>query len=225
MRKTVKETKGRLWRGFTFLDTTFCQTDLQETLLMDAEEESVCGHGTWTETIVVLSSKKTSISSAPSSAFMPPFSSFDDIRIILAVIGTFLSICSSCCCLLLSSLASSVLRRCGKHRVLSFPLSPAQVATAADDLPLDNFVCDEHSDSECGLMPPKLATCETPPFGSPLLRWVAPPSLPKTKSPQTTTIQGPIKAQRQVTQSLTSLPMLSRRPLSSSRLHVWLDLI
>lgn len=98
------------------------------------------------------------------------FSSFDDIRTVLAVIGTFLSVCSSCCCLLLSSLASSVLRRCGKHRVLSFPLSPAQVATAADDLPLDNFVCDEHSDSECGLMPLKLATCEPPPFGSPLLR-------------------------------------------------------
>ncbi|XP_075895388.1 uncharacterized protein LOC142897160 isoform X1 [Nelusetta ayraudi] len=46
---------------------------------------------------------------------------------------------------------------------------PAQVATAAGELPLDNFVCDEHSDSECGLMPPKLATCENPPFGSPLL--------------------------------------------------------
>lgn len=49
-------------------------------------------------------------------------------------------------------------------------LSTAQVAIAGDEPPLDNFVYDEHSDSQCGVMPPKLATCEYSPFGSPLLR-------------------------------------------------------
>lgn len=49
-------------------------------------------------------------------------------------------------------------------------LSTVQVASAGDQLPVDNFVFAEHSDSQCGVIPPKLATCENSPFGSPLLR-------------------------------------------------------
>ncbi|XP_035810360.2 SUN domain-containing ossification factor isoform X3 [Amphiprion ocellaris] len=42
------------------------------------------------------------------------------------------------------------------------------VASAGDELPVDSFVYAEHSDSQCGVIPPKLATCENSPFGSPL---------------------------------------------------------
>ncbi|XP_068599285.1 SUN domain-containing ossification factor [Brachionichthys hirsutus] len=45
-----------------------------------------------------------------------------------------------------------------------------RVANAGDELPVDNFVFAEHSHSQCGVIPPKLATCESSPFGSPLLR-------------------------------------------------------
>ncbi|KAM9357500.1 SUN domain-containing ossification factor [Symphorus nematophorus] len=44
-----------------------------------------------------------------------------------------------------------------------------RVASAGDELPVDNFVFAEHSDSQCGVIPPELATCEYSPFGSPLL--------------------------------------------------------
>lgn len=71
--------------------------------------------------------------------------------------------------LFLSSLPSPV--DGGVVNTVSFlSLSTAQVAIAGDEPPLDNFVYDEHSDSQCGVMPPKLATCEYSPFGSPLLR-------------------------------------------------------
>ncbi|XP_070816424.1 SUN domain-containing ossification factor isoform X2 [Chaetodon trifascialis] len=43
------------------------------------------------------------------------------------------------------------------------------VASAGDELPVDSFVFAEHSDSQCGVIPPELATCENSPFGSPLL--------------------------------------------------------
>ncbi|XP_051802948.1 SUN domain-containing ossification factor isoform X4 [Acanthochromis polyacanthus] len=42
------------------------------------------------------------------------------------------------------------------------------VASAGDELPVDSFVYAEHSDSQCGVIPPELATCENSPFGSPL---------------------------------------------------------
>ncbi|KAM7410311.1 hypothetical protein PAMA_001653 [Pampus argenteus] len=42
-----------------------------------------------------------------------------------------------------------------------------RVASAGDELPVDSFVFAEHS--QCGIIPPKLATCENSPFGSPLL--------------------------------------------------------
>ncbi|XP_068175254.1 SUN domain-containing ossification factor isoform X2 [Antennarius striatus] len=45
-----------------------------------------------------------------------------------------------------------------------------RVVSAGDELPVDNFVFDEHSHSQCGVIPPKLATCENSPFGSLLLR-------------------------------------------------------
>ncbi|KAK1897671.1 SUN domain containing ossification factor [Dissostichus eleginoides] len=44
-----------------------------------------------------------------------------------------------------------------------------RVASAGDELPVDNLVFAEHSDSQCRVIPPELATCENPPFGSPLL--------------------------------------------------------
>uniref|UniRef100_A0A1A8FBQ1 SUN domain containing ossification factor n=1 Tax=Nothobranchius korthausae TaxID=1143690 RepID=A0A1A8FBQ1_9TELE len=44
------------------------------------------------------------------------------------------------------------------------------VASAGDELPVDSFVFAEHSDSQCRVIPPKLATCENSPFGSPILR-------------------------------------------------------
>ncbi|XP_040895740.1 SUN domain-containing ossification factor isoform X2 [Toxotes jaculatrix] len=44
-----------------------------------------------------------------------------------------------------------------------------RVASAGDELPVDIFVFAEHSDSQCGVIPPELATCENSPFGSPLL--------------------------------------------------------
>ncbi|KAM9762752.1 SUN domain-containing ossification factor isoform 2-T2 [Menidia menidia] len=44
-----------------------------------------------------------------------------------------------------------------------------RVASAGDELPVDSFVFAEHSDSQCRDIPPKLATCENPPFGRPLL--------------------------------------------------------
>uniref|UniRef100_A0A8P4GBV0 SUN domain containing ossification factor n=1 Tax=Dicentrarchus labrax TaxID=13489 RepID=A0A8P4GBV0_DICLA len=43
-----------------------------------------------------------------------------------------------------------------------------RVASAGDELPVDNFVFAEHSDSQCVVIPPELATCENSPFGSPL---------------------------------------------------------
>ncbi|KAK5869959.1 hypothetical protein PBY51_024631 [Eleginops maclovinus] len=44
-----------------------------------------------------------------------------------------------------------------------------RVASAGDELPVDNFVFAEHSDSQCRVILPQLATCENSPFGSPLL--------------------------------------------------------
>lgn len=41
------------------------------------------------------------------------------------------------------------------------PLSAVRVASAGDELPVDSFVCGEHSDSQCRVIPPKLATCES----------------------------------------------------------------
>ncbi|XP_037625928.1 SUN domain-containing ossification factor isoform X3 [Sebastes umbrosus] len=43
-----------------------------------------------------------------------------------------------------------------------------RVASAVDELPVDNFVFAAHSDSQCGVVPPELATCENFPFGRPL---------------------------------------------------------
>ncbi|KAK2835814.1 hypothetical protein Q5P01_016298 [Channa striata] len=43
------------------------------------------------------------------------------------------------------------------------------VASAGDELPVDNFVFAEHSDSQYRVIPPELATCENSPFGSPPL--------------------------------------------------------
>ncbi|XP_057697111.1 SUN domain-containing ossification factor isoform X2 [Corythoichthys intestinalis] len=45
-----------------------------------------------------------------------------------------------------------------------------RVASAGDKPPADSFVFAECSDSQCGVNPPKLATCENSFFGSPLLR-------------------------------------------------------
>ncbi|XP_042271710.1 SUN domain-containing ossification factor isoform X1 [Thunnus maccoyii] len=44
-----------------------------------------------------------------------------------------------------------------------------RVASAGDELPVDSFVFAEHSVSQCGVIPPELATCENSPYGSPLL--------------------------------------------------------
>ncbi|XP_034085658.1 SUN domain-containing ossification factor isoform X3 [Gymnodraco acuticeps] len=45
-----------------------------------------------------------------------------------------------------------------------------RVASAGDELPVDNLVFTEHSQhSQCRVIPPELATCENSPFGSPLL--------------------------------------------------------
>ncbi|XP_061594052.1 SUN domain-containing ossification factor isoform X2 [Cololabis saira] len=44
-----------------------------------------------------------------------------------------------------------------------------RVASAGDELPVDSFVFAEHSDSQCRVIPPELATCENSPFGRPLL--------------------------------------------------------
>ncbi|XP_069378436.1 SUN domain-containing ossification factor isoform X2 [Paralichthys olivaceus] len=46
----------------------------------------------------------------------------------------------------------------------------ARAANAGDELPVDIFVFAEHSDSQCGVIPPELATCENSPFGIPLFR-------------------------------------------------------
>ncbi|XP_039666275.1 SUN domain-containing ossification factor isoform X4 [Perca fluviatilis] len=43
-----------------------------------------------------------------------------------------------------------------------------RVASAGDELAVDNFVFAEHSDSQCWVIPPELATCENSPFGRPL---------------------------------------------------------
>ncbi|KAF7668518.1 hypothetical protein LDENG_00009040 [Lucifuga dentata] len=43
------------------------------------------------------------------------------------------------------------------------------VASAGDEIPTDSFVFAELSDSQCRVIPPKLATCENSPFGSPRL--------------------------------------------------------
>ncbi|XP_029001683.1 SUN domain-containing ossification factor isoform X2 [Betta splendens] len=47
--------------------------------------------------------------------------------------------------------------------------SAVWVASAGDELPVDSFVFAEHSDSQCGVIPPELATCENSPFGNPPL--------------------------------------------------------
>ncbi|XP_054900396.1 SUN domain-containing ossification factor isoform X1 [Poeciliopsis prolifica] len=44
-----------------------------------------------------------------------------------------------------------------------------RVASAGDELPVDSFVFAEHSDSQCRVIAPELATCENSPFGRPLL--------------------------------------------------------
>ncbi|RVE73955.1 hypothetical protein OJAV_G00036160 [Oryzias javanicus] len=43
------------------------------------------------------------------------------------------------------------------------------VASAGDELPADSFVCGEHSDSQCRVIPSKLATCESSPCGHSVL--------------------------------------------------------
>lgn len=104
----------------------------------------------------------------------------------------------------------------GVVNTMSFlSLSTARVAIAGDEPPLDNFVYDEHSDSQCGVMPPKLATCEYSLFGSPLLRWVSSP-------PQN---QEPIKAQRQVIQSRANLSAVHQPSAADLALHLPLLLI
>nr|XP_061834199.1 SUN domain-containing ossification factor-like isoform X1 [Nerophis lumbriciformis] len=45
-----------------------------------------------------------------------------------------------------------------------------RVVSSGDEPPADSFVFAEHSDSQCGVIPAKLATCENSPFGSPLSR-------------------------------------------------------
>ncbi|KAM3876091.1 SUN domain-containing ossification factor [Diretmus argenteus] len=60
-----------------------------------------------------------------------------------------------------------------EHTPTSDSASPAHtgavgVASAGDEPPVDSFVSAELSDSHYGDIPPKLATCENPPFGSPL---------------------------------------------------------
>lgn len=68
-----------------------------------------------------------------------------------------------------SSLPSPV--QGGVVNAMSFlSLSAVRVASAGDELPVDNFVFAEHSDSQCGVIPPELATCENSPFGRPLFR-------------------------------------------------------
>ncbi|KAG7228845.1 hypothetical protein INR49_008623 [Caranx melampygus] len=52
------------------------------------------------------------------------------------------------------------------HRLSAKP-TQVWVASAGDELPVDSFVFAEHS--QCGVIPPELATCENSPFGSPLL--------------------------------------------------------
>ncbi|XP_026201114.1 SUN domain-containing ossification factor isoform X2 [Anabas testudineus] len=47
--------------------------------------------------------------------------------------------------------------------------SAVRVASTGEELPVDNFVFAEHSDSQCEVIPPELATCENSPFGSPAL--------------------------------------------------------
>ncbi|XP_061539593.1 SUN domain-containing ossification factor isoform X1 [Phycodurus eques] len=52
----------------------------------------------------------------------------------------------------------------------SAPTGAVRVASAGDEPPAHSFVFAELSDSQCGVIPPELATCENSPFGSPLLR-------------------------------------------------------
>lgn len=74
----------------------------------------------------------------------------------------------------------------GVVKAMSFlSLSAVRVASAGDELPVDSFVFAEHSDSQCRVIPPKLAICENSPFGRPLFRWVS-------------IHRQPIKAKRQV---------------------------
>ncbi|XP_047230471.1 SUN domain-containing ossification factor isoform X2 [Girardinichthys multiradiatus] len=47
--------------------------------------------------------------------------------------------------------------------------SAVWVASAGDELPVDSYLFAEHSDSQCRLITPELATCENSPFGRPLL--------------------------------------------------------
>lgn len=62
----------------------------------------------------------------------------------------------------------------GVVNAMSFlSLSAERVASAGDELPVDSFVFAEHSDSQCRVIPPELATCENSPFGRPLFRWVS----------------------------------------------------
>lgn len=88
-------------------------------------------------------------------------------------------------------------------------LSAVRVASAGDEFPVDNFFFAEHSDSQCGVIPPELATCENSPFGSLLLRWVSNP-------------QKPIKAQRQVIKSQAT-PLCCAQPSTAGlALHLLL---
>ncbi|KAM9848804.1 SUN domain-containing ossification factor [Aulostomus maculatus] len=48
------------------------------------------------------------------------------------------------------------------------PTGAVRVASAGDELPVNSFVFAEHSDSQCGVIPHELATCENSPFGRPL---------------------------------------------------------
>uniref|UniRef100_A0A8C6TDH4 SUN domain-containing ossification factor n=1 Tax=Neogobius melanostomus TaxID=47308 RepID=A0A8C6TDH4_9GOBI len=66
---------------------------------------------------------------------------------------------------LLPSVSLSVYE--GVVNAMSFlSLSAERVASEGDDLPTDSFVFAELSDSQCGVIPPELATCENLPFGS-----------------------------------------------------------
>lgn len=89
-------------------------------------------------------------------------------------------------------------------------LSAVRVASAGDEFPVDSFVFAEHSDSQCGVIPPELATCESSPFGSPLLRWVS-------------NHQKPIKAQRLI-MKVQATPLCCAQP-STAGLALYLMLL
>lgn len=89
-------------------------------------------------------------------------------------------------------------------------LSAVRVASAGDEFPVDSFVFAEHSDSQCGVIPPELATCESSPFGSPLFRWVS-------------NHQKPIKAQRLI-MKVQATPLCCAQP-STAGLALYLMLL